>query len=241
MTHRAVMGISMGGGGTASFGLRHHDLFDVLAPLGGPVDWTWMLDYITSNHLGGFRPIPSGTTLNRHPAHLDALRDGRRLRSPTRPAWACSEPRQRASACCFPPVSDPYAHPQTFNTWWYEYPNAGNGGTFTRATYAQFFRDLSLMFGNPNGDNLSPGAENLPAGVPPTDPSVVGNHPGNECAVTVDPICPVGAGRHGPRHLPRSSPRCRSSGTTARPSAASTRSPCRTTSTASTTPTASSR
>jgi hypothetical protein len=84
-------------------------------------------------------------------------------------------------------------HPQTFNTWWYEYPNAGNGGTFTRATYAQLFRDLSLMYGNPYGDNLSPGAENLPAGVPPTDPSVVGNHPGNECAVTVDPICPVAA------------------------------------------------
>src|SRR6202012_3109407 len=64
MTHRAVMGISMGGGGAASFGMRHHNLFDVLAPLGGPVDWTWMLDYIADNHLGGFRPIASGTTLN---------------------------------------------------------------------------------------------------------------------------------------------------------------------------------
>ena len=32
-------------------------LLDVLAPLGGPVDWTWLLNYIENNHLGGFRPI----------------------------------------------------------------------------------------------------------------------------------------------------------------------------------------
>ena len=43
ITHRAAIGISMGGGGTASFGMRHHDRFDVLAPLGGPVSWTWLL------------------------------------------------------------------------------------------------------------------------------------------------------------------------------------------------------
>src|SRR6185436_2847399 len=63
LTHRAVIGVSMGGGGSAQFGMRHHDRFDVLAPLGGPVDWTWLLHHIENNHLGGFRSIPKGTTL----------------------------------------------------------------------------------------------------------------------------------------------------------------------------------
>ena len=35
LTHRAVLGISMGGGGAAIFGMRHHDQFDAIAPLGG--------------------------------------------------------------------------------------------------------------------------------------------------------------------------------------------------------------
>ena len=56
-----VIGISMGGGGTASFGMRHHNLFDVMAPLGGPVDWTWLLSYIEEQNLGGFRSIAPGT------------------------------------------------------------------------------------------------------------------------------------------------------------------------------------
>ena len=63
ISHRAVMGVSMGGGGTAMFGMRNHHLFDVLAPLGGPVDWTWMLHNIENNHLAGFPSIPPGTTL----------------------------------------------------------------------------------------------------------------------------------------------------------------------------------
>jgi hypothetical protein len=57
VTHRAVIGFSMGGGGAAIFGLRHHDLFDVVAPLGGPSDWTWLLWYLEQNALGGFCPV----------------------------------------------------------------------------------------------------------------------------------------------------------------------------------------
>jgi hypothetical protein len=190
MTHRAVVGISMGGGGTASFGLRHHDLIDTLAPLGGPVDWTWMLDYIADNHLGGFRPIAKGTTLNQIQLTSATCMTSADCKSDE----TCIGVLATAPGKCrvMPKVSDPYAHPQTFNTWWYEYPNAGNGGTFDRGSYVQIFRDLALMYGNPNGENLSPGGQNLPAGVPPTDPSVVGNHPGNECAVWVDPLpCPA--------------------------------------------------
>lgn len=70
LSHRAVIGFSMGGGGAAIFGMRHHDKFDVIAPLGGPSDWTWMLWYIEQNALGGF--CPAGQTCpkvspNRYP------------------------------------------------------------------------------------------------------------------------------------------------------------------------------
>ncbi|MBL8608947.1 MAG: hypothetical protein JNL38_16595 [Myxococcales bacterium] len=56
VTHRAVMGFSMGGGGAASFGVRHHDKFDVIEPLGGPSDWTWLLWFIENYAMGGFCP-----------------------------------------------------------------------------------------------------------------------------------------------------------------------------------------
>jgi hypothetical protein len=194
LTHRAVMGVSMGGGGTATFGMRHHDLFDVLAPLGGPVSWTFLLDYIEKNHLGGFRPIPKGTTLNQIQLASTPCTTGADCKSDETCIGAIASPATPGKCLLMPKVTDPYAHPQTFNTWWYEYPRAGNGGTFDRRSYAQIFRDLALMYGNPNGDNLSPGGENLPAGVPPTDPTVVGDHPGSQCAVWVDPLdCPPGA------------------------------------------------
>ena len=54
LTHRGVLGISMGGGAAATFGLRHHDKFDFIGGLGGPHDWNWLLWYISQYHLGGF-------------------------------------------------------------------------------------------------------------------------------------------------------------------------------------------
>lgn len=188
ITHRAVIGISMGGGGTATFGMRHHDKFDVLAPLGGPVNWTWMLDYIAENHLGGFRPIPKGTKLADIPQAATTCVTG----SECKPDETCLGAIPMAAGQCtlLPKATDPYLHPQAYNKWWYEYPRAGNGGSFARDDYAQIFRDLALMYGNPNGDNLSPDGENLPAGVNPKDKSVAGEHKNGECHVWVDPIDP---------------------------------------------------
>ncbi len=71
VTHRAVVGFSMGGGGAATFGLRHHDLFDVVAPLGGPSDWTWLLWYLENNALGGF--CPDGQTCPKVAPHQRPL------------------------------------------------------------------------------------------------------------------------------------------------------------------------
>jgi hypothetical protein len=188
LTHRAVIGISMGGGGTATFGMRHHNLFDVLAPLGGPGSWTWLLDYIENNHLGGFRPIPKGTTLKDIPLTAAACQ----ANSDCKPDETClgklDAPAMPGKCTLMPAAPDPYLHPQTFNNWWYEYPRSGNGGTFARGDYAQIFRDLALMYGNPNGDNLAPNGENLPAGVPPDDLSVLGDHKNGECRVWLDPL-----------------------------------------------------
>jgi hypothetical protein len=186
LTHRAVIGVSMGGGGTAMFGMRHHDKFDVLAPLGGPVDWTWMLGHIENNHLGGFRPIPKGTKLQ----DIQLASTPCMAKADCKADETCMGAVNGKPGRCYllPKPKDSYEHPSTFNAWWYEYPKTGNGGSFSRRDYTQIFRDLALMFGNPNGENLSPGAQSLPAGVRPDDPSVVGDHPGNVCAVTVDPL-----------------------------------------------------
>ncbi len=155
LRHRAVIGVSMGGGGAAMVGMRHHERFDVVAALGGPVDWTWMIGHIQRNHVGGFLPVSGGTP----PASTAPLR------TPTLP----------------------YEHPSSFNQWWYEFPKEGNGGSFDRAEYVQIFRDLALMFGNPNYP-ATPGNEHLPLGVPVDHPSVVGNRTTKECLAWVDPI-----------------------------------------------------
>jgi hypothetical protein len=56
LTHRAIAGVSMGALGASTFGLRHHDQFDALVPMGGPADWTWLVWYIENYLLAGFCP-----------------------------------------------------------------------------------------------------------------------------------------------------------------------------------------
>jgi len=186
LTHRAVIGVSMGGMGSSMFGLRHHDKFDVVAPLGGPATWSWLIHYIEQNHLGGFRPIAPGTLL----ADIPQTRAACDTTSECEADEQCLGKTETQSGKCtlMNAPTDPYEHTQVFNNWWAEYPRTGTGGSFPREEYSQIFRDLALLMGNPNGDNLSPGGENLPPGVPPTDASVLGDHPGNECQVWVDPL-----------------------------------------------------
>lgn len=52
--YRAIAGISMGAGAAASLGITHHEAFDFIMPLGGAVDWVYLLDYITQRLTGGF-------------------------------------------------------------------------------------------------------------------------------------------------------------------------------------------
>lgn len=186
ITYRAVTGVSMGGMGSSMFGLRHHDRFDVVAPLGGPAVWSWLLHYIENHHLAGFRPIAPGTQLADIPLTKTACSSDADCAA-DEACLGVTVDHQGGCTLLLPPT-DPYEHTQTFNNWWAEYPRNGTGGGFPRDEYAQIFRDLALLMGNPNGDNLAPGGENLPPGVPPDDPSVVGDHPNGECSVWVDPI-----------------------------------------------------
>ena len=189
LSHRAVLGLSMGAGGAASFGLRHHDLVDVLAPLGGAADWTWMSSFVERDLFGGFRSIPSGTTLADIPLTSTPCSTGADCKADETCLGVLTSPPAMGQCVLLPKETDPYVHAETFNTWWYEYPDPGSSGAFSRSTYVQFLRDVSLAFGDPISDNLAAGGTTLPAGVPVNDPSVVGG--AGNCAVTVDPVCPI--------------------------------------------------
>lgn len=126
--HRAILGFSMGGSGSGRIGLSHPELFDFVAPLGGPTEWTYLLEYIRRYHLGGFCTFEerlADTTGRCDEAVTE--------RPPFRP-------------------NEFMEHTQSFENWWYADGHDGNGGTFDRNSYISIFRDLAAMFGNPNTD-----------------------------------------------------------------------------------------
>jgi hypothetical protein len=59
-TFRAIAGVSMGASGAAAIGFRHHQRFDVIAPLGGYIDWQYMLHFTEQYFLGGFCKVGQG-------------------------------------------------------------------------------------------------------------------------------------------------------------------------------------
>jgi hypothetical protein len=168
LTHRAVIGLSMGGGGAATFGLRHHSQFDVIAPMGGPSDWTWLTWFMQNYVLGGFCPATS----------------------PLYPNCTTYLPNLY-------PFHETYAATEDFNDWLYQ-PNSsalassGNGGAFGRDVYTEMFGDLALMLGDPFGQNPDPSLAFLPAGPTASDLWVTGQPtipplPTEvDCRVTVD-------------------------------------------------------
>jgi hypothetical protein len=162
LTHRAVIGISMGAGGAATFGMRHHGQFDDIAPMGGPSDWTWLLWFIRTYDLGGFCPA-------------------------TDPLY----PNCKTYAPNLYPLNETYVHTEDFDHWFYQ-TGGGNGGTFGRDEYSQIFDDLGLMLGDPNGQNADPSLAFFPSGPKATDLWVKGQATGLpagvDCRVTVDPI-----------------------------------------------------
>ena len=123
-THRAVFGFSMGGMGASMVGMNHHDMFDVVAPLGGPMDATWFLWYFSQYHFGGFCERKAGDPTPTTPCHAD-------VGAPT----------------------EPFEHVQDYEHWWHMNDVAGTGGTFPRSEYVEIFRDVASMWGDPASQN----------------------------------------------------------------------------------------
>jgi predicted alpha/beta superfamily hydrolase len=140
---RGILGFSMGGSGSGRIGLGNPDRFDFVAPLGGPTDWTWMLEHIRANHIGGF------CTEEERQADPEGCAMGASLARVPEPRFL-------------------HEHAQHFEHWWYEDDYEGQGGTFNRSDYISIFRDLAAMFGNPNYDRTAdPTQPNItPPGVP---------------------------------------------------------------------------
>lgn len=141
--YRGIMGFSMGGSGSGRIGMGNPETFDFVAPLGGPTDWSYMLEHIRSYHLGGF------------------CTEAERMAGAT----GC----EAASLARTPPSLELFQHPQHFESWWYEDGYGGQGGTFNRSDYIEIFRDLGSMFGNANHDHTADGVSEpdiVPPGVP---------------------------------------------------------------------------
>ncbi|MBW2261010.1 MAG: hypothetical protein JRG91_03475, partial [Deltaproteobacteria bacterium] len=117
-TYRGITGVSMGGGGAALVGLRNHARFDFISPLGGPANWTAMLHYVETYHLGGF---------------CTALDD---------------DAGDVGEHCDPPATLEMFEFGQEFENWFYQDGWDGQGGTFNREDYCQIFRDIARAFGN---------------------------------------------------------------------------------------------
>ena len=124
-SYRAIMGVSMGSGGAALIGTHNADRFDFIGPLGGPVDWISLMHYIRTYHLGGF------------------CTEAERIADPE----GCAGPARTDRT---PPTTQRYEVRQDFEHWYYEDDWNGHGGTFDRREYIRIFRDLAMMYGNPN-------------------------------------------------------------------------------------------
>jgi hypothetical protein len=124
-TYHGIVGVSMGSAGAAMIGTHNLDKFDFVAPLGGPVDWNFLGNYIRTYHTGGFCTA------------------AQRAMDPTGCAMGSSVERT-------PPLrGDLYEFRQHYEDWYTPDGMEGPGGAFDRHSYVQFFRDFGRMFGNP--------------------------------------------------------------------------------------------
>jgi len=120
LTHRAVFGFSMGGIGSSMFGMNHHDMFDLVVPLGGPMDAGFFMSYAMQYHFGGFCERKAGDPIPTTPCKAD----------PGKP-------------------TEMYEHVQTFENWWHQKGVDGTGGTFGRDSMVSIFRDVASAWGDP--------------------------------------------------------------------------------------------
>ncbi|MCC7386945.1 MAG: hypothetical protein IT384_34225 [Deltaproteobacteria bacterium] len=131
-TQRAVMGVSMGGGGALVLGFTHPELFDVVGTLGSPlVDWVYMIRNMQRSYLGGF--CDRDTILS----HLDRVND------PSGPAFCGPVPGIEPSE----PSGRLKEPSQDFNHW-YIGSLGGPGLPLGRNLLRRSFKDIALAYGN---------------------------------------------------------------------------------------------
>lgn len=140
-TYRGILGFSMGGIGSSTIGLLHHELFDFIAPMGAPAEWNWFGDYVRNYIASGFC-----SAAQRAGGMMDCAGASNTRNTPPDDLWTVN---------------------QNFEFFNSTDGRDGNGGTFDRQSYTQLLRDLSAANGNP----LMPSAADtvLPLGVPATE------------------------------------------------------------------------
>ena len=164
-TYRALGGFSMGGGASALTGIRYADKFDVIGPMGGLADLSYLLLTMHDRYLGGFCPYEE-ITAEGFDVTSTETECGEQVYQ-TNPdeewwnpnlKWYCVAPNPDflnegcydycvnekgldAERCSFICNDE---HAQGYNHWYYD----GNGGKFDRKEYTKLFRDLSYAYGN---------------------------------------------------------------------------------------------
>lgn len=147
LTHRSIIGVSMGSHGAGMLGLAHPELFDSIGMLGVPmVDWVYMLRNIQRGYLGGFCPREQIL------ANMDRVND------PEGPGF-CG-PSRGTEVFVPGKIMEP---DQDFNHW-YRWIDNGRGGSFGRDKLRESFQDITLAFGNALYYN--PESPYYPPGVP---------------------------------------------------------------------------
>lgn len=149
LTHRAVGGISMGGGAAMRWALENPALFDVAVSLGSPyIDLEYFLLSVSEVSNGGFCPREQ---LLENLELIDEKDD---------PLTWCGpvdfEPLAIEGSQCTG-FSGDYNH-------YYRGPPAGSGGSFNRESSLQIVQDFAIAYGNPAFYN--PESSYLPPGVP---------------------------------------------------------------------------
>lgn len=161
-TYRGISGISMGAFGGSIGGVKNIDEFDLLGPMGGIMDLSYLITQMHDAYMGGFCSRDE-ILVSEDPEDIDAF-----VTDQSKECGWCgpqTKPEQWSTPvqkCYMTEPKEMYAadeHAQGYNHWYYD----DNGGNFNRTEYLDIFRDLGYAYGNPTSYN--PDSAYLAAGL----------------------------------------------------------------------------